>query len=191
MGRTAIRKPKVLRIDDKVHYVSTWVEVNTILIAWLVEEGHLSQSDLPILNATNSKFLISEAPEGRGEWRNATDGFYVDVQYSSKAHMENITACFQQLKPITGDVTLSFVDGEEIKLSSPSTRPKPPPSEDETTQLQRIESKLDQIVDNQQKTNARLGRIEMLAERTDKRFYILAQGFLQMARDLVEVEQKN
>ena len=72
----------------------------------------------------------------------------------------------------------------------PSPQPTPAQGEDkddEMTQLQRIEAMLNQVVENQQKTNARLERIEMLAERTDKRFYILAQGFLQVARDLVEV----
>lgn len=199
MGRTSTKKPKILRIDGNVHYVSTWVQVNMKLVAWLVEEGHLQQSDLPILNATDTKFLISpEEPEdSTGVWREATEGFYVDVQYSGKAHLKNIAAYLQQLKPTTSDVTLSFVNGEEIRLPLPSTpsRPTPTPvspaSEGETTQLQRIEAKLDKIMDNQQKTNARLDRIEVLAERTDKRFYILAQGSLQMARDLAETDSSS
>ena len=118
MGRTLTRKPRSLRINDETFHVRTWVEVNTRLISWLVREGYLTESSLPVFNATETKILIDGQEEDRGEWREAVEGFYVDIRYSAKAHTKNIKAYLERLLLTDGDVILSCFDGEEIVLFS-------------------------------------------------------------------------
>lgn len=120
----------------------------------------------------------------------------LDAQHRvSQRHEVTIQTVYTACKQATHSRSLDdFDDWLEKKLRETSKSATPAPSgdrEDETTQLQRIEAKLDRLAEYQQKTNARLDRIEFLAESTDERFFVLVQGFVQMARNLEETEHKD
>lgn len=119
--------PRILHIDDHEHYVHTWVDVNKVLVLWLIEQGHLSDSDLPVLNHSNTKFLIAKSPDlERGEWREIAEGFHIDTQYGGTAHRKNIAALLKNLEVKRGRVTLTLINGEKINFGPRSTSPKLP-----------------------------------------------------------------
>ena len=163
-----IRKPLLLQLEGKHIKASTWVKVNTTLIAWLVESDYLKEEHLPVKNARGTRNLIVSATDSQsGEWRKAVDGFWVDVRYGSTGHLENIIALLKKLEVTQEKATLTFRDGEEINLLS-DTDAGP-------SQLDRIEAKVD--------------RIEELVERTDRRWLALTEGFVQISRDLLDMDQ--
>ena len=179
MATTATTKPRTLSIKNESWAVKTWVQVDIYVVRWLIAQGYLSESDLPIFNAPNTKPLIDDSPDGgAGEWKKVAEGFYVDVRYSASAHQRNIVACFQQLNVEDVNVTVALGNGEKIELF-PKASPAPPdPQTGEAALvelLNRIEAKID--------------RVEVIAERTDRKMHALTQGFIEMASDLLE-EQK-
>jgi hypothetical protein len=99
--------------DDSVHpraffdralevQVDRWADLDRLVVAWLVREGHLTKNKLPIHNhAKGGKYFINDRPghsreDLDGDWCEV-EGFYVDTKYNARSHIKNLLAALEQL----------------------------------------------------------------------------------------------
>jgi len=82
--------------------VRDWADLDQLLVEWLVREGHLTKSKLPIHDhAGRGKYFINNTPHhgksgAKGNWHNVRD-FYVDTKYNAKSHIKNLLTTLEQL----------------------------------------------------------------------------------------------
>lgn len=77
--------------------VSDWAGLDRKFVIWLVREGHLTESNLPIKNyAGRGKFFIDSRPHPYGEWRRV-GAFHVDTKYNAQSHIWNLLSTLEQI----------------------------------------------------------------------------------------------
>ena len=82
--------------------VHEWADLDQVLVDWLVREGHLTKSKLPIHNyARLGKYFINDTPHHKkssadGNWHKVGD-FYVDTKYNAESHIKNLLSTLEQL----------------------------------------------------------------------------------------------
>lgn len=91
---TTFRKPAVLLIGDDRYRVGSWVDFTMRIVSWLIRNGHIHASDLPVFNYTGrNKYFMNTKPRHEqlhdAIWKEV-EGMYVDVKYNSWAHIKNV-----------------------------------------------------------------------------------------------------
>ena len=88
--------PEFVVIQGKKVVTRDWTDLCRVIVEWLVDSGHLKQSDLPILNsAGRDKYFINREsehknPERDGTWLEVRNGYFVDTKYNAPSHVKNL-----------------------------------------------------------------------------------------------------
>lgn len=96
-------KPEVLSIEGESMLVRDWADLCEKFVCWLVRNDYLRSQKLPIYNhGGRDKYFINTKPEHLdsrkdGNWRKV-EGFYVDIKYNAKQHMQNLISTLEQLR---------------------------------------------------------------------------------------------
>jgi hypothetical protein len=82
--------------------VDNWADLDRLVVAWLVREGHLTIDRLPVKNyAGRNKYYINSQPRHAvpgmdGDWHKVGT-LFVDTKYNAQAHINNILSALRQL----------------------------------------------------------------------------------------------
>lgn len=82
--------------------VDDWADLDRQLVAWLVRQGYLTRSKVPIHNhAQRGKYFINDNPRHSqpnfdGDWHKVGH-FYVDTKYNAQSHISNLLSALEQL----------------------------------------------------------------------------------------------
>jgi hypothetical protein len=92
--------------------VSSWSDLSTVFLRWLLEQGHLCVHKLPVPNhADHGKYLINSQPHHKhphdGNWKKI-GAYYVDTKYNADAHRKNMLAALKFLDISDPDFRVSF-----------------------------------------------------------------------------------
>ena len=93
--------------------VSDWTELSIIFVEWLIQNGYLDKTKLPVPNHANrGKYYINsepihEIPEKDGVWHRVGE-FYIDTKYNAQAHVKNILSTIEFLIVEKPDFKISF-----------------------------------------------------------------------------------
>lgn len=96
-------RPFAIIIEDKKIRTNNWSDACLKLVDWLVQNDHLSNKDLPILNAAGrDKYFINSKPVHSlasmdGEWKEVSENIWIDVKYNAKYHVRNMTTTLKAL----------------------------------------------------------------------------------------------
>ncbi len=106
-------RPISLEIEGQATYVRSWTDLCVKFVKWLVDEGILTASQIPILNhAQGEKYFINtERKHLFGEkdaaWKRVGD-FFVDTKYNADAHVKNIRSTLRDVGRANVDVKITF-----------------------------------------------------------------------------------
>ena len=107
-----------MRIDGRYIYARDWPMVQKAFVSWLVKDGYLNDSHLPIRNASGGKNYIASEPPWPyyGDWKEVENGVYVDTKYNGEAQMQNMAACLRQLHLEEVDIAIFERNNQHINL---------------------------------------------------------------------------
>lgn len=106
-------RPTKLELNAQAIYVKDWTHLCVKFVEWLINEGFLTASKVPILNhAQNKKYFINTERKHRfsekdAEWKRVGD-FFVDTKYNADAHVKNIRRTLQDLGCTDVDLKITF-----------------------------------------------------------------------------------
>jgi hypothetical protein len=88
-------RPSKLIIEGRQYSVRTWTDLCEDFVSWLIDNGYLSLSNIPMYNHTErDKYFINVEPEHQKRGKTAqwvkVGSFFVDTKYNAEAHKENI-----------------------------------------------------------------------------------------------------
>src|SRR5699024_2831522 len=93
-------EPTSLLINECKYKINTWTEFDKAVVNWLVQNGHLDSSDLPVY-APNSKdryFLNTECTNpSKEEWTEIQDGIYLNSKFNTPRHIKNVLELINHL----------------------------------------------------------------------------------------------
>jgi len=95
-------KPVHMELNNITIETKSWSNLCEKLIDWLIKNKHLKKAHLPIYNAAaKNKYFVNSKPEHEnpaknGFWKNVK-GFYIDVKYATKVHIQNIIHILKHL----------------------------------------------------------------------------------------------
>ncbi|MCH8956239.1 hypothetical protein IIA28_13120 [candidate division KSB1 bacterium] len=107
-------KPAYIEIEKSKFENKNWSDLCVKFVTWLVQNHYLTHSNIPIYNYShrNKYFVNLKAehadPNKAGYWKQVKE-FYIDTQYSTKAHVKNLISTLQQLNIDSLDVKISFI----------------------------------------------------------------------------------
>ena len=94
-------KPIKIRINKDEYEVKNWAQADEVFVNWLMDNGILKRSDLPIYSG-KKKYYINvtdqhSTPELNGSWKQVKNGVWVDVKYNAPYHIKNMLQALKQL----------------------------------------------------------------------------------------------
>ena len=100
-SRIVKAKPTRLRINQDEYEVKNWAQADEAFVNWLMDNGILKRSDLPIYSGKKKYYINNtdqhSTPELDGSWKQVNHGFWIDVKYNAQRHIENMFQALEQL----------------------------------------------------------------------------------------------
>lgn len=94
-------KPMRMRINQDEFEVKNWAQADEVFVTWLISNGILKRTDLPIYSGKNKYYINStdqhSRPDLDGSWKQIDDNFWVDVKYNVPRHLTNMDQAIEQL----------------------------------------------------------------------------------------------
>lgn len=107
-------KPSEIIIENQTISVSDWTDLSKNFVEWLIREGTLNKSNLPIYSYSNreEKYFINitpkhKIPERDGQWQRVGE-FFIDTKYNADGHKKNILHALTVLQISNIDIKISF-----------------------------------------------------------------------------------
>jgi len=105
--------PTSIRINSTDFSTRNWSDLCIKLVQWLLNNGYLSASHLPVYNAAGKrKYFINSKPEHEdpkkdGLWK-PVGNLHVDVKYSVRANVKNIIHMLEHINASSLDIKISL-----------------------------------------------------------------------------------